>query len=177
MLIRLANCHGTLVENNVLLSGGSPVVTGITIESTCTDIRIGANSYNAAITTKVSDSGVGTMGVVKTASLQNSWVEFGATSTTAQYMKSIDGIVHIWGSIKGGTTANGTLLFTLPVGFRPTEIIRTVGLDDNAGAATACELSIESDGKVTINFVAGNTMLNLNATFPADNVANSVSAE
>lgn len=176
-LLRLVNCRGLLVQDNVFQSGGGAGTTAISIAASCQDIRIGGNAYNVAVTTKVSDSGVGTMGVVKTPSLSNSWVEFSATQTSAQFMKSIDGMVHIWGIIKDGTTTNGTLLFTLPVGFRPTEIMRFPIFVDNAGTAQIAQLVVESSGAVTIQFVLASDQLDLTGSFPADNVADSVSLE
>lgn len=52
--------------------------------------------------------------------LLNSWVNFNAaTHATAQYMKDNEGVVHVRGVIKDGTAVAGTVLFTLPAGFRP----------------------------------------------------------
>jgi len=53
------------------------------------------------------------------ATLLNSWVRYSATFAPAQFMKDAAGWVHIRGLIKGGTVTNGTLLFNLPVGYRP----------------------------------------------------------
>lgn len=52
----------------------------------------------------------------------NGWTHFSTISEPWQrggYWKDKNGIVHLVGLIKGGTTANGTILFTLPVGYRP----------------------------------------------------------
>lgn len=51
--------------------------------------------------------------------LQNSWVNYGGIYSTAQYTKTSDGVVHLKGLIRNGTTPYGTLLATLPAGFRP----------------------------------------------------------
>ncbi len=53
------------------------------------------------------------------ATLVNSWVNFGSGYNTAAFFKDPIGIVHLRGLIKGGTTTAGTLLFTLPAGYRP----------------------------------------------------------
>jgi hypothetical protein len=51
--------------------------------------------------------------------LLNSWVDFGSGWATASYRKDSTGTVHLSGRIKDGTTTSGTVLFTLPAGFRP----------------------------------------------------------
>lgn len=176
-LLRMRNCRGTLVEDNVFLSGAAGLTTGIDVGSDCFDVRIGANTYNAGVTTKVLDTGVGTMGVVKTATLQNSWVAFSGTSATLKYIKSTDGLIHIYGSLSSGTITNGTIITTLPIGFRPSEIIRAPLMVVNAGTPQLAEISVEPDGNVRINYVLANNQININFTFPADSLANAVSLE
>jgi hypothetical protein len=51
--------------------------------------------------------------------LQNSWVNYGDGFDPVGYMKDSLGFVHIKGFIKSGTTTLGTLVFTLPAGYRP----------------------------------------------------------
>lgn len=50
--------------------------------------------------------------------LLNSWVNFGAGTATAGYQKDANGFVHIRGLVKNGSGL-GTVVFTLPVGYRP----------------------------------------------------------
>lgn len=52
---------------------------------------------------------------VRGASLQSGWV----ADTSATYLKTADGMVHLGGRIKSGTVAANTTLFTLPAGYRP----------------------------------------------------------
>lgn len=52
-------------------------------------------------------------------SYSSGWVDYGASYETTQYRKNIAGMVEIKGFIKSGTTAPGTTIFTLPVGYRP----------------------------------------------------------
>ncbi|MEO7904586.1 MAG: hypothetical protein ABIR91_02220 [Candidatus Saccharimonadales bacterium] len=57
-------------------------------------------------------------------SLQNSWVNYNAPTSgysNALYTKSSDGIVNLQGLIKSGTTTAGTVIGTLPSGYRPSE--------------------------------------------------------
>lgn len=62
--------------------------------------------------------------------LLNSWVEFDTSRTPPQYMKTSDGIVHLRGTIKNGTTTSGTNLFNVPAGYRP-DFRHSFSLDSN----------------------------------------------
>lgn len=50
-------------------------------------------------------------------SLQNGWVDYGNTYAVHAYTRTAQGVVMLKGLIMGG--ANGTLIGTLPVGYRP----------------------------------------------------------
>lgn len=52
------------------------------------------------------------------ATLQNGWTNYGGNYAVAEY-RNAAGITYGRGSIASGTTAPGTLLFTLPTGYRP----------------------------------------------------------
>jgi len=54
--------------------------------------------------------------------LLNGWSNYGSGFETAQYYRSGQR-VYLKGLITGGTTTQGTILCTLPVGFRPQEDI------------------------------------------------------
>lgn len=51
--------------------------------------------------------------------LQNGWVARGASWATPSYRLMPDGTVLLKGQMKSGTTADGTKIGTLPVGYRP----------------------------------------------------------
>lgn len=51
--------------------------------------------------------------------LRNGWTDYGDGFSGAKYFKDSQGVVHITGLINGGSTIAGTILFTLPVGYRP----------------------------------------------------------
>lgn len=51
--------------------------------------------------------------------LLNAWVNYGDGFAAAEYWKDSDNVVHITGLIKDGGVADGTVIFTLPAGFRP----------------------------------------------------------
>lgn len=174
--MKLSNCRGTLVQDNVFLSD-DPSTVSIEIYPDSQDVRIGANSFNTNLPNNIVDNGVGTMGIIKTPVLSNAWVEFSPTQAPIQYIKSTDGMVHITGSMKDGVTTNGTVIFTLPIGFRPDKIIRAPIMVVNAGTPQIAEMSIESDGSCRIIYVNASNQVSVNITFAAANLANSVSLE
>lgn len=90
--------------------------------------------------------------------LLNSWVNYGAPYNTAAYMRTDDGLVLLRGAIKSGTTTAGTVLFTLPVGFRPAG--GTIEFATVSNGAIG-QIDVETDGDVVIR-VGGNTRLSLN---------------
>jgi prepilin-type N-terminal cleavage/methylation domain-containing protein len=80
-----------------------------------------------------------------TMSLTNGWVVYNASSNaTPQYTKAADGIVTLKGLIKSGTTTNGVVLTTLPVGYRPSGIITLATICDDL----PCRIDIQADGDV-----------------------------
>lgn len=52
--------------------------------------------------------------------LKNLWVNFGGSWSKAGYVK-VQGVVFLKGLIRDGIVALNTLIFTLPVGYRPGE--------------------------------------------------------
>lgn len=96
--------------------------------------------------------------------LVSSWVNYGSGYVTAQYRK-INGVVHVRGVIKSGTTTGGTVVATLPAGYRPSSHI-VVPAWASAGPAS---VEVLSSG----DLVCGDTGLNatrssFNFSFAAD---------
>ena len=85
--------------------------------------------------------------------LSNSWVDYGLGFNTTGYFRDSNGLVHIRGLIKSGTTTAGTLLFTLSAGNRPaTECIFATRMSGPA----ACEIRVQADGDVLLGDTGGN---------------------
>jgi hypothetical protein len=110
----------------------------------------------------ISTSGSDTAWIAPT--MGNSWVNFGSTWETAAYMRK-GGVVYIRGLIKGGTVATGTVIFTLPAGFRPAGDthfdVSTNGLHG--------EMNVYADGRVATNVGITTTWVSLRGLiFPAD---------
>lgn len=95
------------------------------------------------------------------APLVNAWVDFGATFAEGGYRRDANGRVHLRGVIKSGTTASGTVLFTLPEGFRPAARETFNPLNISAGALAHSRVDVHANGEVTI-VNGGNDVLSLN---------------
>lgn len=100
------------------------------------------------------------------ASLQNGWINYGGSDPTAQFCK-IGSKVTIKGTIKNGNTSGGTVLFTLPSGFRPAQRFIHVG---TVSGLEFIRMYIETSGVVTISStVSNNNWLSLDGIeFVAD---------
>lgn len=75
--------------------------------------------------------------------LQNAWLAY-AGYAAPQYTKAADGIVTVKGLIYNGTTASGTVIANLPVGYRPKEMI----LLSAACNMTYCRIDVYPDGNI-----------------------------
>jgi len=176
-LVRLKECNGMLVKDNVFLAGVGGI-TAIDVTTNSANVRLGGNAYNAAIATKIADIGNGTMGFQKdiNSTLQNSWVKNSASEDIKVY-KDLSGIVTLEGACKSGTATPGTTILTLPVGFRPATTVRFAVYSTGGSVAGVGRVDITSGGVVTIED-GGNTLLSLNGVrFLASDAANGVSFE
>lgn len=79
--------------------------------------------------------------------LQNGWKNYGGSDPTAQYKINGLGEVRIKGTIKGGTMASGTTLFTLPEGYRPQQRHIHVAQGNNDQFV---RVLVETSGAVTL---------------------------
>lgn len=99
-----------------------------------------------------------------TPSLLNSWVEFGGEYNGVGYYKDQTGKVYLKGFIKSGVSNAGTILFNLPVGYRPKARFSIVTLSNSGGNASACVVDISTNSNVQIRaFVTGNDWLALDS--------------
>jgi hypothetical protein len=90
--------------------------------------------------------------------LVNTWSNIGLGSEVAGYRKLYWGEVQLKGVLAGGTATNGTVIFTLPVGYRPPLIKHFVALQ---GGNAACRVIVGADGEVSIWGVTNNALLSL----------------
>jgi hypothetical protein len=177
-LIIITGGGSYLVSGNTL--NGPSAHVGISISSSVIDSVIGFNAMegvtisNSSTTTLVLDSQTGaspaliTNGKISASStgsffpietlisptLLNGWVNYGAALKTVGYQKDCFGIVHIFGSLKSGTI--GSILFTLPSGYRPSADMKFAGTENNSPAT----IYITSSGNVQ-QITGSNTELSI----------------
>jgi hypothetical protein len=95
------------------------------------------------------------------ATLENSWVNFGSGYTEAAYYKDTHGFVHVRGTIKDGTTTDGTTILTLPTGYRPTQHGNYLARNNtNVGLVV-----VNAGGTVTVGGLTSATELSLNGIY------------
>jgi hypothetical protein len=92
-----------------------------------------------------------------TFSLQNSWVNYGSGYNTAEFTKTSAGRVFLKGLVKSGTATSGTVIATLPVGYRPLEtLVFQVATSPNVAA----RIDVQADGDVII-YAGSNSWISL----------------
>lgn len=88
----------------------------INIDSSNIVVRGQYNSYLSNNNIYIANNGAVTW---NTPTILNGMTNYGSPFSTIQYGKTSDGMVSVKGLMQGGTVANGTVVFTLPSGFRP----------------------------------------------------------
>lgn len=81
-----------------------------------------------------------------TPTLLNSWVDFGGGYRAVSYWKDSQGVVHLQGAMKSGTTTSGTNLFSLASGYRPPS---SIILSAIAPSGVCAGINIDSSGNVS----------------------------
>lgn len=157
--MRLTNCTGYLIDNisvfneaaNILVDGTSYGKFENWLESNgafqTVVSYVPGSAWNSRDQMQNGLWGMGGAAWVATPALQNGWINFGAPYANAQYMIDPSGWVHLRGTIKSGTVTPVTLLFTLPVGFRPTNQIIFPTVSNDLFAT----IYIQANGLVSIN--------------------------
>ena len=97
--------------------------------------------------------------------LQNSWVDYGLGFQAAQYAKIVGNVVMLRGLIKNGTTTYNTVIFALPVDYRPAADL----IFATASFGAYGEVRVLADGNVVVGVAASSTWLSLDGVaFRAD---------
>lgn len=89
--------------------------------------------------------------------LLNGWTDYGSGYEVASYWKDTCGVVHFSGLIDSGTATANTVLFVLPVGYRPRASEKFIVVSFNA----LCVIDVYADGNVTIRAGANSDWLSL----------------
>lgn len=106
--------------------------------------------------------------VWQAATLANGWTNFGGGYAPLQYRLLPHGFVHIEGTIKPGTTTDGTTVTTLAAGYRPLYVTRRIPLMEKI--ATNMMADIQTDGQVKVIGTAGTTTVSFCSDFPVIDV-------
>lgn len=100
----------------------------------------------------------GIAGAWVTPTLLNGWINFGSSHEVAGYRKTPWGEVWVRGLIAGGTTTDGTVVLTLPTGYRPA---KDRHFATPQGNNTACRIVARANGNVDVQGCTNNTFLSL----------------
>lgn len=93
--------------------------------------------------------------------LQNSWVDYDATTfSPSAYTKGADGIVSVRGLIKSGVVTDGTIIGTLPAGYRPSA---TVLATCDTATSVYCRIDVDSGGNIRFRTTGNNAWLSMDA--------------
>jgi hypothetical protein len=92
---------------------------------------------------------------------ENGAVNFGGEFSTAAFFKDHEGVVHLKGTV---TATGGTVIFTLPAGYRPSQKLDI----DAIGSGAQAYIYIKPDGTVEVNNGGAGTTYGLDSiTFRA----------
>ncbi|ASU83593.1 hypothetical protein CDO52_13030 [Nocardiopsis gilva YIM 90087] len=151
-----------LIEGNKVRRRGSgnEAAFGLSVTSTCSEIRRGDNDLTDSGTTGDIEDDTTDRWTAPT--LVNSWVNFGGTWQVAEYRKDLSGRVWIRGTIDGGTA--GTVAFTLPSGFRPPADFVVAAISSGGSPPDLCRLEVDANGDVIPQNTVG-TFVGLDASF------------
>lgn len=87
---------------------------------------------------------------------QNSWANVGgASDETLGYKKDSFGKLYLKGYIDSGTITDGTVVFTLPTGYRPIKTIRAGGMFVTGSSENSYQIEVQTDGDIAIYGVSG----------------------
>lgn len=134
--------------------------TTYTVTANHTDVVYGhASSTNSLGTSSYSSNASMTIPLWATPSLQSGWANYGGARPDAGYTKTSSGMIMLKGLIKGGNATSSTVIFTLPVGYRPAYNMIFQNSTNNA----AGRVDVWADG--TVRFQIGS-----NVWFGLDNI-------
>ena len=134
-----SNCKGADVRENFIIKDATPSYT------------LWRNMLDDQVTypSIIQDSGLGTVGFVKTPTLQNSWTASGIAPTVERTDQEW---VCFNGGLQPGTKTSGVTIFTIPAGFRPNSALNLyVNTTNSVSGVIAARLNITTAGVVTLN--------------------------
>lgn len=131
----------------------APTFTGV---AQCTNTAGAASSDFSIANTAHVKAALVNHGAWQTPSLQNGWTAGFAGNIPIAYRISSNGFLYIKGqAANNGTVGTSSIIFTLPVGFRPTQLHQSK-LKYIGSAATVMLLQIDTNGNVS--HIAGTSL-------------------
>jgi len=112
-------------------------------------IRVAANNSTGTSTYGLATT---TMGSWLVCPLQNGWVDYGAGYASSGFTKTSNEVVYFKGLIKSGTVTSGTVLCTLPVGYRPTDVLVFLTGTSGSPEGAPARIDVYPNGNVTVNY-------------------------
>jgi hypothetical protein len=170
-LVRVDNADHTIIEDNNLQKGTSAGIT-VTANAVNTDIR-SQRWGSPEVEPSVNDSGTATKGVYKTPTLATGWATDRAKTAAVKYWKDSANQVHFSGLVTTTQNAPGlpTILWTLPVGFRPATVVYLpITAVSTGGQAISGYLRVTAAGAVSLektNLAANDQVILYSLSFPA----------
>jgi len=153
------------IRDNIISPG---TATAIYILASSDHTEVGYNNYGPGQVNDdlVTDQGIATIGVLRTLTLTNGWVNADTvTFGFAGARKQEDGTVRLSGVIASGTV--GATVCTLPTGFRPQYQQRFSVAQESSGSADPGQVDVQANGNVVV-LTAGTTYVSLGGiTFQA----------
>jgi hypothetical protein len=140
------------------------LVDQLLVDFRATDVVI-----RSSATLKAANPANDTTEVWHALTLANGWVNYAGGEVTAQYRKvaAPDNCVQLVGLIKSGTTADGTVIGTLPAGYTPAHHVPGWGASSANGARTV-RVDLQTNGTLTILGVPAGGDLALNGIYSLD---------
>jgi hypothetical protein len=149
----------TASDVGALASGGTAANSSALGGTAAATVVSGA----AAGGTAVQPSGLDATAIGWTAtSFVNSWANVGFGYATGGYMKDALSVVHLKGRITGG--ANGSAAFTLPAGYRPSQILFLIAYGNNGAIDSPVLVTINTSGTVVPAIFAAGASTDISLT-------------
>ena len=124
-------------------------------------------NVNATVRGNLTVEGKINTGIIQLAAFQTNWQNYGNGYAPAKYYKDKEGVVHLSGLVKNSLNpAPVSIIFVLPVGFRPLDGQRIFIV---GGVNVATRIEVATDGKVYYTFGGSTADISLDGiTFRAE---------
>jgi hypothetical protein len=167
-MIRVNAGVGVTVDKNTILTAFN-TRAAIFITNSANNTDVGFNEIGTTFVTPVDDQGDKTIGTFRTITPVGGWSNTGGSYEDLKYFKSRDGIVTVEGVLNAPATPNGVGLGTLPLGYRPDKIVRSVVGAVVSGNVSSGAVEIDSTGGITFYGSNSTTRIEICMAFSTPN--------